>query len=949
MRRPWLCLAALLCGCAAMPTPRRLVEPSALVLHVAPEGRDEWSGRLAAANPQGTDGPVATLERARHHVRRALRAGLATPVRVVVHQGIYELADTLRFGPHDGGTAECPITYQAEPGARVVLRGGRAVRGWRPWRRGILQADLNTQGMAGATFYQLFYRGRRQPLARHPNRDPHHPRTGGFAYIEARGPRPPEQFFYEHGSIPFEAWHDLSQAEVVTVFGRGWNFAIAPIAKADTEHRLVTVARRVRRPFEPDNRFYVRNVLDALDAPGEWYLDRKASVLYFRPPHGRPGDGDVVVPLLDHLVELKGSVPYPHGYLKVGYGGTKADFPVPDDAPPPAPVEHITLHGFRLECARQDAVRLVGARRCAVVGCTIANVGNVGINMGGVACGHPEVGNPRAVEATGFFAGVGGGGQNLLFNDPCQECRALGNDVHHVGSDGIFLYGAANHAENNHVHDIGLFDKDCACINAFGEGNVVRRNTLHDVPRNAVFLKGTDNLVELNDIHHTLLETCDGGAIRMCQRNLALRGNVVRFNRILDTVGYGYPAGRDYQSPYYSWGIYLDDFTCGTTVHGNIVARTGRGGIHVHGGSDNHVTNNIVVDAGSYQFENNPIRQRPAAGNVVARNVFAYDGTDAHLYSCGKWLEGSVAWERNVVWCRRGPLRVRLGRGTEIEGWEAWHARGLERDSVVADPRFRQPAADDYRLRRRSPAWRLGFQRIPVEEIGCYPSPQRAAWPLRVEPRPVREKPVLRRAPVRPLRESFEWDTPGQPPRRGDVSAPSPSAIRVTDKLAASGTRCLQIVDAPGLPRPWQPRIYYGMDYREGTVRFACDLRLDSAAPPLLAIDFRQYSEAAGQEYLSGPMLVVGPDGQLAAGGKPLLKLPLDTWCHLEVTIALGPAASGRHELTVRPGRVAPSRFRLPHRAPAFRRLQRIVLISNSTSRAVCYVDNVSCSPLPPH
>ena len=33
---------------------------------VAPNGRDSWSGRLAVPNADGTDGPFATVERARN-------------------------------------------------------------------------------------------------------------------------------------------------------------------------------------------------------------------------------------------------------------------------------------------------------------------------------------------------------------------------------------------------------------------------------------------------------------------------------------------------------------------------------------------------------------------------------------------------------------------------------------------------------------------------------------------------------------------------------------------------------------------------------------------------------------------------------------------------------------------------------------------------------------------
>jgi len=736
-----LLLALVICGIGGATVSESAEGPSAVTLYVATNGSDQWSGRLPEPDEAGTDGPFASIDRARTEVRR-LKRNLRAPIRVTVREGTYELRETLRFTREDGGTATCPITYQAQPGERVVIRGGRRVTGWRRHSGAIYRADLRAQGMGGVSFRQLFYRGRRRILARHPNFDPERPRSGGFAYVQDAGPQAGEQFIYKEQSIPFDKWDDISQAEIVTIYADGWNFAITPVLRVNSRERLVTV-RPVRRTFKPGNRFFVRNVLAALDAPGEWYLDRRNSILYFRPPDGRAPEGDVVVPLIDHLIEVRGVIPYPHGYLKEGFEGTKDDFPLPANAPAEDPVEHITFRGFRLECARQDAIRLIGARHCAVIRCVVTNVGGVGINLGGVANRYREVGNPRLVPAEGFPGGVGGAGQDLWFNDPCQDCRVVGNDVYAVGADGIFLYGTGNLAENNHVYDIGRYDKDCAAINTFGEKTVVRRNELHDVPRNAIFLKGSDIVIELNNVYRTMLETRDGGAIRMCQRNPRLRGNVIRFNKVFDTVGYGDNpwGGRGiFRSPCFSWGIYLDDFTCGTTVYGNIIVRTGRAGIHVHGGSDNNIENNVIVDAPVCQFECNPIGDDPLTGNRVRHNVFFYDGTEATLYQCSKWAPGSVTWEGNLVWCRRGEPAVLLRGGPgRIEGWAAWQKTGLAKGSVLADPRFRDPASEDYRPGPNSPAWKLGFTRIPVERVGCYPYETRASWPLRKQSNLVRE------------------------------------------------------------------------------------------------------------------------------------------------------------------------------------------------------------------
>jgi hypothetical protein len=112
---PSLCLA--LCG-------QSLAQGNqATQFHVASTGSD--------ANPGTAAKPFATLSAARDAIRRLKRDGLKAPVEVLVQAGTYYLAEPLTFSPEDSGTQECPITYKAAQGAKVVLSGGKPLAGWR--------------------------------------------------------------------------------------------------------------------------------------------------------------------------------------------------------------------------------------------------------------------------------------------------------------------------------------------------------------------------------------------------------------------------------------------------------------------------------------------------------------------------------------------------------------------------------------------------------------------------------------------------------------------------------------------------------------------------------------------------------------------------------------------------------------------------------------------------
>jgi hypothetical protein len=59
-------------------------------------------------------------------------------------------------------------------------------------------------------------------------------------------------------------------------------------------------------------------------------------------------------------------------------------------------------------------------------------------------------------------------------------------------------------------------------------------------------------------------------------------------------------------------------------------------------------------------------------------------------------------------------------------GYASTHTRGdtsvarelMERGNILADPGLADPRAGDFRLEDTSPAWKAGFQRIPIENIG---------------------------------------------------------------------------------------------------------------------------------------------------------------------------------------------------------------------------------------
>lgn len=783
----WCAIAAVLslAGCEEIRSASPAEKAAGYALFVAADGNDAWSGRLAAPNADKTDGPFATLERARDAVRAlkledrkaqtpSPQSAIQNPkskiengITVFVRAGAYELAKTFKLTQEDSGTQTAPVVYRAYPKEKVVLIGGKRITGFVPHQGAILKADVGAQGFKGIYFRQLFFNGKRQVLARYPNFDPALPYTGGYAYVDGK---PPSMY----GDLPNESlrvilckekdvrtWAHPERGEVIIFPRYNWHNWCIPIASVDRAKRTITLTKDAFKGIRPLDRYYVRNLPEELDAPGEWYLDKETWTLYFQPP-GPIENAVVYAPTTENLIEI----------------GPNAAW--------------ITIRGFTLECCDANAILVSKSENCLVASNTIHNTGG------------------RLGYTTGVT--VEGG----------KRCGVVGNDIFDVCNGGLRLNGgdvntlapAEHYAENNYIHHIGVLNGHGCGIWLSGVGLRVSHNLIHDITRCGVFGGGPDCVVEYNHIRHVNLETEDTGGYYN-GGNWHIRGQVVRYNYVHDVLGYGRKKDK-WVSPYFAWGIYLDDDQSGTHIYGNIVARAYLGGAHVHAGRENILENNIFVECVTAQtmfsghdpksevvaghleqfkkFQHNPAYAKypevanadlntvwHMAGNKFLRNIIYYHDPKAKLYQYSYAADDvpeQNEFDYNLIWHFGLPLEVGLKGLSPDTSWEEWRKRGFDAHSVVADPLFVDPDKDDYRLKPASPAFQLGFQPIPVEKIGPYEDPLRASWPI-VEAEGVREKPIPAETPA---------DLPPEPVRlRPEVKVPKASAAPVTDGEAGPG------------------------------------------------------------------------------------------------------------------------------------------------------------------
>ena len=693
-----------------------IVPDKANTLYVATDGSDDNPGTRAK--------PFATLQRARDEIRtRKAATGLPDGATVVVLRGTYLLPEPLVLGPEDSGTEAGPITYTAARGARVAIKGSRPIAGWKPLRDAIWQADLSGVTLGESRFWQLFYNGKRQTLARTPNFDPKHPRSGGFAYLPTtlakdglkpmpyrpwgvRGKASQVTMAYNPERIDPGKWAKPDETRVHVWSWLNWNRNICRVKAVDTTRHTITLASRASYPLMEGNRFFVENVAEELDTPGEWHYDTKTHRLTFWPPDGQCPEGNVSVPVMYGLIKLHGDA-------------AKKQF-----------VRHVHLRGFDLGETHHTLVELRAAAHCSVVACTLTNCGSLALSISD-ASHHNEV---RGCDIARC------GGPAITLSGRRDWSHSLEGKIAH------------NLITNNHVHHVGEGGQawgairiNPGCGGNCTHDNVVSHNLVHDTPRQGISFNGFRNIVEFNHVHHTNQEQSDTGAIGMGSRDIYERGSIIRHNYIHDTGGYCMVRPGVWKYPHYCWGVYLDDYTSGVHVYGNLIVRAFRAGVMIHGGQDNVVENNIIVDSELNQIEYAPIDSLTSGrtpghpdtgewlmtGTRCLRNICVTRHEKAGWLRGKKWKQVVAESDHNVLWHTGGqPIAVNLKGVARDESWAAWRKLGFDAHLLVADPMFVDPERGDYRLRTGSPALKLGFKPIPFRKIGLYKSPDRASWPV---------------------------------------------------------------------------------------------------------------------------------------------------------------------------------------------------------------------------
>lgn len=539
------------------------------ILFVAADGNDSNNGTL--------EEPYKTLEAARDRIR-SIKAADGLPdggVTVYVRGGDYSRSEPFALEEQDSGTEAAPIRYAGYFGEKARIHGGVIIPGasfgpvveqgvrsrFSPEAADHIQvADLAPLGVTAEQIGDIAYQGHgiaiqpseselfigNKPLirARYPNqgylkiteviRQGSIPRDG-----DMNGIAPIFKFRDPGGRTPL--WANVADAWIYGFPKYQWADNTIGVKTIDTATLTMELDQPSHYGVGIGQGFYFFNVLEELDQPGEWVLDKENLKAYVYTEENLDSEETAITLSDRELVDFRN-------------------------------VSHVVWENFDLAYTRKNAVNMTGGHHIRLEGNRIYNTGEKAI-----MAGNYPVADEYDVNSTDR------GGRSYTIRS---------NDIFNIGKGAIHISGGDRQTlepgnmliENNHIWNYARLRMEDG-IKMYGVGNTISHNKIHDAPKKAIQFGGNDMVVEYNEIYDVLYSVDDMGAVYM-GRDLTYQGNVVRHNFFHNITGPGY-AGLGVHA------VYFDDFTSYGEVYGNLMYKV-QNPIKYNGGSGHKTYNNII-------------------------------------------------------------------------------------------------------------------------------------------------------------------------------------------------------------------------------------------------------------------------------------------------------------------------------------------------------------------
>ncbi len=812
------------------------------------------------------NGPISSLKQAVEKVRTLPKN---SPITVEFQSGVYPITEPIVFKSEDSGNEKAPITYRAAKGADVVISGGKPITGWKKGDNGIWTANIPEVAAGEWYFEQLYVNGRRTTRCREPNEFYYYTeRTVDYANDPETGkPEPMQSRAFIATAKDIEPLKKLSKTELKDVqftLYHSWQTSEHRTSGIEFDKNLVVFSGPARWPlmrWEPRQRFHLENYKAALDAPGEWFLDRNGTLSYIPLPGEDVSKLEFVAPITGEFLRFEGEL-----------DKEKAD----------SRISNLSFDGLKFRYA-----------------------GYI-LDPKGHSDGQASITLPFAVLLDGCknvsfenceFSCIGGNA--VRFHQACTDCRFVRNYVHTLGAGGVYV-GLGHQAgwekqtqterilvENCIIRNGGLLEMGAvAAWIGHSSNNKIIHNDISEFYYTGVSVgwqwgyqptRSHHNTIDFNHIHHLghWVMSDMGGVYTLG----VSPGTTVSSNVIHDVYAYSYGG----------WGLYTDEGSTDIVMENNLVYRVKTGTFHQHYGKENIIRNNILAYSINDQLERSRIEEHLSftlENNIIQWEtgpLFGHPWTQDYF---SRWGDDKVVIRSNLYWNPTIDMNKAFptktpGELTDLATWQK--ETGHDNDSMVADPKFKDPKNGDFTLPDDSPAFKVGFKRFDYSKAGVYGDEQWITLAKSFD-HPVRPLPPEKPEPL-PLKVADDFEYPRSSPLpRANVSDENKKLIRISTERPASGEKCLEVADAEGLKQAFNPHFYFAPAYKSGTWKSTFDLRFQKNAD--VHIEARDKSTP----YRTSASLRF-KNGKLSVKGQSAIDLPIDQWIHVEISAAIGAGA----------------------------------------------------------
>ncbi len=291
---------------------------------------------------------------------------------------------------------------------------------------------------------------------------------------DRNNPPIPMQFKADVTADRIARWANASDAWVHGYWYYDWSDQTTPVKEIDVENSVITTKYPSAYGVRKGQRFYIYNLLEELDSPGEWYYDRETDELFVYPSDTSADSVINITYPIDEIISVENAA-------------------------------NIVFDGISILNSGGKGISIHNSSNVTVQNCTVSQTADEGINVNG--------------------------GKNVSVLN--NKISSTGRKGIYVSGGDFQTLTACNHIiAGNEISDFGKIVK-CyeGGITFGGVGITVKNNLIYDGPHAGIIAGGNDCLIENNEIHSVLKEAADMGAI-YSGRSMVKRGNIFKGNII---------------------------------------------------------------------------------------------------------------------------------------------------------------------------------------------------------------------------------------------------------------------------------------------------------------------------------------------------------------------------------------------------------------------------------